>query len=287
MLLGNSRQVSETRMNLLKRTFYRRSFAVNGHPAFQYSLSMLCMVMFCLHGNFSFAAVSTSQTNLDYYSETQYQSNTKNLITQQRLRYNFQTQENLRSYFGVLFEMDSQSDATNVYNDNFVAPTVGVQWAPISFVGASLFAEFQYLQRLGALPEGRDQSLIDARVGLFIYEYLDTSIGDSFRLFSEVYFDSYFIHKAQNNFLANIWLKSGLRLFSKLPQIDFYMEGFAKRDRKRVPWENATGLRWGVRCRHQISNFGIAASIDRTLAFAGAANQRTPWRSQLVLSGLF
>lgn len=232
----------------------------------------------------SFAA---TQTHWNYYSQSQYQSHTQNYVTQQRLRYVFGPDAPLRAYVGMQFEMDTRSDSSAIYNDNFVTPTLGIKWLPIVNVGLVVYSEVHYLFRLGSLSTTQMKSEFDWRNGVYFYGFRDYRISPRINGFLESYSDLYFIYKADRNLILNTWVKSGFRVFRNLPQVDIYLEGIAKRNRKKFEWENLSELRWGLRGRFSVAGLFAAASLDRTLKFDGAASQRVPWRAQVALSGEF
>lgn len=255
------------------------------------SLRLGIFYIYCAALFFCLTILSSSSKaavgRFDYYSQSVYQSHTQNFVTQQRLRYQFQPDSALRPYLGAQFEMDAKTEANAIYNDNFVAPTAGITWLPFSAINLGIYSELQFVQRLGDIVESRKQNEIDWRNGLYHYSYNDYLVHPIAKGFIETYGDAYFIRKAERNIIANFWAKSGFRVFNNLPQIDVFLEGIAKRNRKNFPWEKLTALRWGLRGRFDVWGISASGIIDRTLLFAGEDSQRIPWRGQLVLSSLF
>jgi hypothetical protein len=230
-----------------------------------------------------FKRVSTLQ--LDLYSQSGYEQRTQNIVNQSRMTTAlFELPLNSRFYVGTAFETDTRSNRTQIYNDNYFAPLLGVSWADYDIgMGARVEELLSYRENSTAQNGWKPE----ARAVLYHYQFYS---GNVLRPGSRTFLESYGELAYKSNFYRNGFLqylgKAGVRQeLSNHIFVDLYPELSIKRDREGLPYENLTELRAATRVLYQQQRLSTFLSVSfQTPIYAGEKEYQSPVSADLVVA---
>jgi hypothetical protein len=187
------------------------------------------------------------------YSESTYISKYQDFINSTKLTHDILMAKGIaKLYLGVFISQDSKSTELSKLNDNYVAGLLGVSTviykSPIQF-----FVEGRTLNK---------DSKNELRAGLTLYDFSNLYNFDAWmNLFSEIYGESIYISRLEDNVFSNLWSRIGGRLkFTSHAYTDAYLEGAVKIDRLGYYYENTQEIRPGIRAGYRENNFLISLS---------------------------
>lgn len=223
---------------------------------------------------------------LRLYSESTYISQSKNLVQFSKLDAQLiHILDALHGYIGTRFSQDTQTTQTHLYNDNYLAATLGLEFHPPKWP-LTFFVEHQQVFHVIKKPANRPAYETDFRAGALLYYKRDlTLIPHWVILFSETYAELIYSTRLDYNLYFLLTNKLGPRLsLVRAIDLDVYVEGFFKRDGLGFAGQNAEEVRFGSRLTAHLNPVSVAVSIHRGFGLDLFQNQPyQEWRGLLVL----
>lgn len=191
-----------------------------------------------------------------FYSQNLYDSRTHNFITQDKLKYRLLSLDpNTQLYVGAYLTKDARTDTNLIYNDNYVAPLVGIgtRWPRLN-MGA--FADLMVAFRTAS-------SKMDFRLAIYHYDF--RNLGNSQHWFFETYSDLSHLHNFSENIFFQHWTKLGWRwrLSENHWRMDLFPELVANKDVLGWPYSNFLDIRMGARVDYTRSSNLLSLIVTR------------------------
>lgn len=195
-----------------------------------------------------FIVGARSIASFDLYGEVSKYNRTANTVHYTKIsQILYRPNSNIQGYAGLAVSGDSLTTEHRIYNDNYVAPLVGLKLTSDS-QKFSLFSEYRYLPSAGKRPTD-NLSKNDFRGGLVAgrvdrLKNLNFGIG----LFNDIYSEIIFSSRLESNFFGSLSNKTGFeKNWGRFWTGQTYIEAFARRDSLGYYYENLQEIRLGLR----------------------------------------
>lgn len=239
-------------------------------------------------------SLTTESSYGQLYNETSQLSRTRDIVTQGNAYFSpVSLGTHFEFHIGAAWSQDNLSTQTVLYNDNYVAPYLGVQWN-LSALSSFISIEQRFVQELTNAFDQSD-SRSDTRVNWIFYHWFDLSRIHE-RYFNEDYGALVYSSRYEQG-LLQAWSKFGRRFrFSKEFATDAYTELAFFRDELGYYYNNYQELRTGFRLTATLQPLTLALMETYDLgSYQGREYlDKNPygstygeWRTLLALYGTF
>jgi hypothetical protein len=163
-------------------------------------------------------------------------------------------------YGGAILSGDSLSTKDEIYNDNYVAPLLGVKLG-IADYPVGLFAEIRQVFPQFS-KENSSSSQTEFRSGIVGgLNHTLVNLTEGRGIFSDGYGELIFSSRLENNVFFNLSEKLGFeKKWNRGNSSQIYAEGYGRRDRLGYYYENLQEMRLGLRQKWSIQKITLALS---------------------------